>query len=125
VCIDGSTHAHRAAATLASLPLVAGLKVVVLSVGRAGGELPEDVGVSARRLRDAGAEVEILDRTPDPLEPFYDVRNMVLDVAADTGADLLVFGTRGLSTWKSLGVGSIASALARHAPMSVLMAHQA
>lgn len=124
VCIDGSAHAHRAAATLAALPLAAGLKAVVLSVGRAGGSLPEDVEVSARKLRDAGAQVEILDRTPDPLEPFYDVRNMILDVAADTGADLLVFGTRGLSTWKRLGVGSIASALARHAPMSVLMAHQ-
>lgn len=122
-CVDGSVHARKAVATLASLPLIKGAKVIVLSVGPAGGDLPDDAAKSAQTLRDAGAAVEILDRTPDPLEPFYDVRNMILDVAADTGADLLVFGTRGLSGWKSLGVGSIASALARHAPMSVLMAH--
>ena len=122
-CVDGSVHARKAVAALAELPLVAGCRVIVLSVGRAGGELPADVSETAEMLRDAGAEVEILDRTPDPLEPFYDVRNMILDVAADNGADLLVFGTRGLSGWQSLGVGSIASALARHAPMSVLMAH--
>lgn len=122
-CVDGSAHARKAVAALAGLPLVAGTRVIVLSVGPAGGQLPDDVMQAAQTLRSAGAEVEILDRSPDPLEPFYDVRNMILDVAADAGADLLVFGTRGLSGWKSLGVGSIASALARHAPMSVLMAH--
>lgn len=122
-CVDGSVHARKAVAALAGLPLVVGCRVIVLSVGRAGGELPSDVAEAAESLSQAGAEVEILDRSPDPLEPFYDVRNLILDVAADTGADLLVFGTRGLSGWQSLGVGSIASALARHAPMSVLMAH--
>lgn len=122
-CVDGSVHARKAVAALAALPLISGAKVIVLSVGPAGGELPQDAAASATALRAAGADVEILDRSPDPLEPFYDVRNMILDVAADAGADLLVFGTRGLSGWKSLGVGSIASALARHAPMSVLMAH--
>lgn len=122
-CVDGSVHARKAVSALAALPLIDGAKVIVLSVGPAGGELPEEVVEAAQSLRSAGADVEILDRSPDPLEPFYDVRNMILDVAADSGADLLVFGTRGLSGWKSLGVGSIASALARHAPMSVLMAH--
>lgn len=122
-CVDGSVHAQKAVAALAGLPLIAGAKVIVLSVGPAGGDLPDSVVDAAQTLRAAGAEVEILDRSPDPLEPFYDVRNMILDVATDSGADLLVFGTRGLSGWKSLGVGSIASALARHAPMSVLMAH--
>ena len=122
-CVDGSVHAREAVRALAGLPLISGCKVIVLSVGPAGGELPAAVAESAETLKSAGAEVEILDRSPDPLEPFYDVRNMILDVAADNGADLLVFGTRGLSGWKSLGVGSIASALARHAPMSVLIAH--
>lgn len=122
-CVDGSIHARRAVTALAALPLIAGAKVIVLSVGPAGGVLSDDVMKSAEDLRSAGAQVEIMDRSPDPLEPFYDVRNMILDVAADCQADLLVFGTRGLSGWRSLGVGSIASALARHAPMSVLMAH--
>jgi len=122
VGVDGSKHAWRAVEVLAQMPFVRGAKVVVLTVGPARRPRSADVDRAAELLQDAGAEVEIIDRSPDPLEPFYDVRNIVLDTVAQLGIDLLVLGTRGLSTWQNLGVGSIANALARHSPTSVLLA---
>jgi nucleotide-binding universal stress UspA family protein len=122
VCVDGSRHAWHAVEVLAQMPFVAGANVAVLSVGPARQPLSADVDRAAELLAATGASVEIIDRSPDPLEPFYDVRNIILDTQAQLGTDLLVIGTRGLSAWQNLGVGSIANALARHSPSSVFLA---
>lgn len=122
VCVDGSPHAWHAVEVLAEMPFLAQANVAVLSVGPAHQPLSADVGRAAELLAEKGASVEIIDRSPDPLEPFYDVRNIIIDTEAQLGTDLVVFGTRGLSAWQNLGVGSIANALARHSPSSVLMA---
>lgn len=122
VCVDGSPHAWRAVEVLSEMPFVDGADVAVLSVGPAHQPLSADVARAAELLAEKGGSVEIIDRSPDPLEPFYDVRNIILDTQAQLGTDLLVLGTRGLSAWQNLGVGSIANAVARHSPASVLLA---
>jgi len=122
VCIDGSSHAWSAVSAFAELPLVAQAQVHVLTVGGVGTPVPEDVERAVVLLAERGAQVSVIDRTPDPLEPFYSVRDIIFDAEVEVGADLLVLGTRGLSRWKSLGVGSIATTVARHSPTSVLMA---
>ncbi|HZO91076.1 MAG TPA: universal stress protein [Chthonomonadaceae bacterium] len=45
----------------------------------------------------------------------------IVRVAAEGNYDLIVLGSRGLSGWKSLLVGSVSQRVARHAPCSVLV----
>jgi nucleotide-binding universal stress UspA family protein len=123
VCIDGSPHAWRAAQVGAALPLVAGTEVTVLTVGYVGSAAPDDVAAAADLYATAGAAVDVVEMTPDPLELFYNVRDTVLDIAAERDVDLVVMGTRGNSQWQTLRIGSTASAVTRYARASMLLAH--
>lgn len=123
VTIDGSAHAWRAAQVVAGLPLLAGAEVTVLTVGYTGAPVPDDVAGAVELCQGAGATVDVVEMTPDPLELFYNVRDTVLDVAAEREADLIVMGTRGTSEWPTLRIGSTASAVTRYAQASVLLAH--
>ena len=67
--------------------------------------------------------VDVVEMTQDPVDLFYSVRDTVLDMAADRGADLIVMGTRGTGNWSQLRIGSTASAVTRYATASVLLAH--
>ncbi|MDQ1246656.1 MAG: hypothetical protein QG597_1024 [Actinomycetota bacterium] len=121
VCIDGSTHAWRAAQACAALPLTAGAEVTVLTVAYGGASA--DVAGAADLFTAAGATVDVVEMSPDPLELFYSVRDTVLDVANERRSDLVVMGTRGNSEWPTLRIGSTASAVTRYAHASVLLAH--
>lgn len=122
ICVDGSAHAEAAVNAYIALPLARRAAATVFTAGIPYGNPPAQFPETIDRLGSLGAQVSGMDRTPRALQPFYSVRDMILDAAAETDADLIVLGTRGLSGWESLRVGSIAGAVARHAQTSVLLA---
>jgi universal stress protein A len=71
----------------------------------------EDV---AKKLRMAGFLVNVAVETGE-------VRSIIIDSAADWGADLIVVGSRGHQGLERLLLGSVAESVVRHAKSSVLV----
>jgi nucleotide-binding universal stress UspA family protein len=72
----------------------------------------------AHRLEDAGFTVEKHVREGDPA-------NVILDVAEEQGANLIVVGARGSTgTQRRFTIGGVASKVAHHAPTSLLIVRQ-
>jgi nucleotide-binding universal stress UspA family protein len=69
------------------------------------------------RLRDAGFEVEKHAREGDPAQ-------VLLDVAAEKDAELIVVGARGSTGHRRFLLGSVAGKLAHHAPTSLLIVRE-
>jgi nucleotide-binding universal stress UspA family protein len=65
-------------------------------------------------VRDAGVEVETYARQGDPADA-------ILDVAEETGADLIVVGNKGMTGAKRFLLGSVPNKVSHHAPCSVLI----
>jgi nucleotide-binding universal stress UspA family protein len=66
----------------------------------------------AKELRSAGFKVNVA-------VEIGDIRETIIDCAADWGADLIVVGSRGQSGIKRFLLGSVAEFVARHAKCSV------
>ncbi|MEO7869072.1 MAG: universal stress protein [Candidatus Limnocylindria bacterium] len=141
VAVDGSESAQRAVATLSTWPIFAGLAARVVAVAEprtawgtsigaafypAWGELGgatvsdrrdqlTDIAVRAcERLGSAGlaATTELREGAP---------ADQLIRAADADGADLIVLGSRGLSTLPRLLLGSVARSVLLHAPVSVLI----
>jgi nucleotide-binding universal stress UspA family protein len=141
---DGSSSADRALAMLRRWPIFAGHPATVVTVtepisswaGRVGTaiyptwadmhETGEDRRAILQDVADRGAEelaragisatVEL--REGDPAD-------QLIRAAQSTGADLIVVGSRGLSTLPRLVIGSVARKVLLHAPQSVLVVREA
>lgn len=115
VCADGSQHADKVVDVLAGLPWAKDLAVTVLAVD----DHRIDVDVATRgpreRLEAAGATVEVAVVTGKPTAQIH-------HHLTETQPDLVALGTRGLTGLRHLRVGSTASAIARTATCSVLVA---
>jgi nucleotide-binding universal stress UspA family protein len=70
-----------------------------------------------RRLAEAGFAVEKHAREGDPA-------HVILDVAAEQKADLIVVGARGVTGLRRFMLGSVSSKLSHHAPTSLLIARE-
>ena len=115
VCADGSPHAGRVAEVLARLPWVADTEVTVLVVDDGRVDVAAAAEGVSRRLTPTGAAVEVVvERGPTTA-----TIHATLAVAAP---DLVAMGTRGLTGLQRLRLGSTASAIARAAECSVLVA---
>jgi nucleotide-binding universal stress UspA family protein len=78
-------------------------------------QLAESVlGRESRALEDAGVEVTTHAREGDPAD-------VIINVAEEVGADLIVVGARGLSGLRRFLLGSVSSKLSHHAPVSVMV----
>jgi nucleotide-binding universal stress UspA family protein len=77
-------------------------------------ELVEDV---VRQFREAGVgakgEVRRVGSGSTP--------EQIVEVATDIGADLIVMGTRGMTEWRSLLLGGVATKVIHHAQCPVLL----
>jgi nucleotide-binding universal stress UspA family protein len=127
VAADGSVHAQAAAAAAAGLPWSGQMDVLVVTVGdQQQGTAITDA--TANVMRDSVASIHARVLHPDSLPVFARARDVLLDVIAEWGADLVVLGSQGLTSWQPvaeaglLRAGSTASGVTAHAPCSVLIA---
>ena len=115
IAADGSSHASAAIGAFLDLPWSTETEARVLTV-KDGTLDPEAVTESVlSRLADNGVSGEARIAAGSP-------HRLVLAETAASDIDLIVAGTRGLSGLRRLRLGSTASAVARHAPCSVLVA---
>jgi nucleotide-binding universal stress UspA family protein len=139
---DGSQSAGRAVGEAAALAAADGARLVVVTAYREGEgpvrdveqeELPEDIRhvltdrVQAEELaasgrqaaKDAGVTKVVVQAVAG------DPGGVLLETARDFDADLIVVGSRGLSSHAHLLLGSVAGSVVHHAPCDVLVAHTA
>lgn len=122
VCVDGSPHSDAAVAAVARLPWLPGSPVTVLAVDAGDGALGPAAGRAHDALAATGAEVVVDTVAPDELTVTVNPRWTILDRIRLIGPDLVALGTHGRTGLELLWVGSVASAVVRHAPCSVLVA---
>lgn len=82
---------------------------------RRGRELLEN---AEKILADAGTKMEVTSEVITA-SPFHSTAEEIVNAAEREGSDLIVMGSRGLSAWKRLVVGSVSLAVLQHAPCSV------
>lgn len=115
VCADGSGHSRAAIDAFASWPLAAGVGVTVLAVadGRSDAEAAAASGVEALAGKVASVASMVIKDAPTPA---------ILRHVEATRPDLVVLGTKGLTGWKRLRVGSTAGAVVRGTSCNALVA---
>ncbi len=69
---------------------------------------------AAEEIKEQGVEVETFPREGDPADA-------ILDVAEETGADLIVVGNKGMTGAKRFLLGSVPNKVSHHAPSSVMI----
>lgn len=122
-CVDGSRDSRTAVEAALALPWIQGVEVIVLGVQERGFHPQDAVELTVADFQAAGARAEGIAYGPNDPKSYLSVRDIVLDVARERDVDIMALGSRGIGGWDAYRVGSVASALARHAPCSVLIAH--
>lgn len=114
-CIDGSTHARRALDAFVSLPLArsATIELVAVDDGRA------DVDTA---IREAAAVVDAAGLEASTRTLRGRPTGALLDHLGAARPDLVVLGTRGLTPWGRLTLGSTAGAITHRGGATVLLA---
>lgn len=117
VCVDGSAHSRFAYETFADLPFAPDTEVTVLAVddGRADARGGAEEAAAYLDGRVAGLHVVLESGKPT---------QTILAHLDRARPQLVVLGTRGLTGWKRLRLGSTASAVVRAAHCSSLVACQ-
>lgn len=139
---DGSPTAEQAVAQAAMLAAADGARLLIVTAYERGDDHPggvepdrvpediryvlsdrvqaEELGAHGRGIaREAGvAKVVVHAIAGDPA-------HVLIEAAEDMGADLIVVGSRGLSSHAHFILGSVAATVAHHAPCDVLVAHTA
>lgn len=116
-CVDGSVHAARAVAALASLPFVAEAEVALLAVADNRTDPADAIGPAQAALAGTGASISAVERRGRPTE-------VVMDEITARLPDLVVLGTRGRTGWKRMRTGSTATTVLRRATPTLLVAHE-
>lgn len=115
LCTDGSPHAEAVTTVLAGLPFVAQLQVTIVAVDDERMNIGTATESARRLLKAAGATVKVHTARGNPTA-------VIEDYLEQHSPDLVAIGTRGLTGLRNLRVGSTASAIARSAACSVLVA---
>ena len=135
---DGSDTAKEAVRQATELAKAVGAKVLLVSayepvpesrLRHERSEVPEDVSWmvnpredvqavlndEAERIKGVGVgEVETFAREGDPADA-------ILDVAEETGADLIVVGNKGMTGARRFLLGSVPNKVSHHAPCNVMI----
>lgn len=129
LAVDGSEHSAKAVPVAADLARRYGGEVVVLHVREhelgwgadidveTSGEAIDLVDGIVRTLKDEGTNV----RGEVVRVPLGQTPRAILDASKDERAELIVLGTRGLSDWGRLLMGSVAHKVVHLAEMPVLV----
>jgi nucleotide-binding universal stress UspA family protein len=100
----------------------------VMGVGaEAAREEHQAASKSARALLDEAAETIRQGASSDltvtteiiTARPFHSAQEEIVSAAERDGTDLIILGSRGMSRWKRLLLGSVSTAVIQHAPCSV------
>ena len=137
---DGSETAERAVRQAAGLAADEGARLVVVSAYQPSGDRPPSSEVErvpaglrytltdrvqteelAERGRAIAKEGGVEKVVVQALEG--DPAHVLLEAASDFDADLIVVGSKGLTSHARFFLGSVASSVAHHAPCDVLVAH--
>jgi nucleotide-binding universal stress UspA family protein len=129
VGFDGSDHSRKALERAADLASEAELTVVcaagVSELSRhAPGEVPvapKDVDARATALAEARSYLDGRGMAARYIEGHGSPADVIVDEAEDSGADLIVVGTRGLHAGRRLLLGSVSTKVVHHAPCDVLV----
>jgi nucleotide-binding universal stress UspA family protein len=128
VAYDGSKHAHKA---IDQLQVLSGpIDAVIVSVVRG-----PALGIRGAALDVDQAEIddarEALDKVAAELAgrglsvrtrlAMGEPADVVVDIAEEEKAELIILGTRGLSLAKRIVMGSVSSSVLHHAPCSVFV----
>lgn len=116
VAADGSAHAARAIATLASLPWLASTSVRIVSVDDGKVDTEAALSTVSQTLEQSGADTETVTRQGNA------TRALTSEVD-QWNPDLVVMGARGQSGIKRLVIGSSTAAIAGSSESSLLVAH--
>lgn len=142
---DGSDSARHALDVVNQWPWLAGRPLIVTSVAprteawasavspalvaewpQALGDMNREAEAQARRSADDAARVLTDAGHPATAEVRCgDAADQLIAVADSRGADLIVLGSRGLTTWTRLLLGSVARKIILHARQSVLVVREA
>lgn len=115
VCADGSPHANKVTSVLAELPWVDQLAITILAIDDKRIDIDTATSGARERLEAAGATVDVRVDSGKPT-------TMIHRFLAEASPDLVALGTSGLTGLRHLRLGSTASAVARAATCSVLIA---
>lgn len=129
LAVDGSEHSRKAVPVAGDLSRRYGGEVIVLHVREHEVTWGADIDVETadealelvdgvvRELKDSGANV----RGEVVRVPLGQTPRAILDLAHDEGVGLIVMGTRGLSDWGRLLMGSVAHKIVHLAEVPVLV----
>lgn len=136
---DGSATAEKAVTQAAELAATDGARVVIVTAYTPGGadairdinEVPDEIRfaltdrVQAEQLAERGRVIAKGKGAPKVVVQAIagDPASVLLEAAKDFDADLIVVGSRGLTSHAHFILGSVASSVAHHAPCDVLVAH--
>ena len=125
LAVDGSEHSKKAAAAAADIVRGSGGEVHVLHVHEVGAFAPLESSSESQALVD-GVVAELQSAGVKATGDAVAARTgstapTVLDAARTFGSDLIVMGTRGLSDFSGLLLGSIAQKVFRRADCPVLV----
>ena len=129
LAVDGSEHSRRAVTVAGDLSRRYGGEVIVLHVREHEVAWGADIDVETadearqlvdgvvRELKDSGTNV----RGEVVRVPLGQTPRAILDLARDEAVGLIVMGTRGLSDWGRLLMGSVAHKIVHLAEVPVLV----
>ena len=132
VGFDGSEHSQRALeravmiakATGASVAVVSSAKVSQLMRDPGGGMSPVDTAEAEERAKALAMARSLMsdkDVSADFVEGHGDPADVLVQEAAESGAGLIVVGTRGLNVAQRVLLGSVSTKVVHHAPCDVLV----
>lgn len=132
VGFDGSEHGRRALERAADIAKLRGARLAVVSSaqlsrlmrdpsGSVGAIDPTELEERESALAEARAFVAGQGMEADFIEGKGDAADVLLQEAEESGADLIVVGTRGLNVAQRWLIGSVSSKVVQHAPCDVLV----
>jgi nucleotide-binding universal stress UspA family protein len=130
VGFDGSENSKKALARAAEIAngatvaVVSAIKVELLIRDPSGAVRPEDpaeVDARTQALADAREFLEGRGITGVYIEGHGNPADVIVQEATDSGADLIIVGTRGQNAAQRLFMGSVSTNVVHHAPCDVLV----
>lgn len=119
-CVDGSAHAQSAVEAVAGLPWMATAQAHLLAVDDGRSEPSSALQNASIVLESVGVDPVT---TTSPGRPTPVILDTIAEMAP--GPDLVVLGTRGLTTLTRLWLGSTAAAVARRCDVNVIVQSRA